>query len=204
MRILAILTGILMMGGSLAMAAEVQQTVPKPVEMSMPEKSSSSEKQRPYEIEMEYLQGRFYKDRRIDRYNVHLLEKIRERGSVSVYRGLVVSRMTGYTTENGVWRDSNAWGLGPELMIRWEKPISGKLYGALEASGEIEIYNRAHPADGRAFGFLWRVGPRLTYRYTSEEALSLGYIFHHSSNGLRSHNPGYHGVGFSLGYQRSF
>ncbi len=218
-RFAAVMAGILMMGSSCALAAgalpdktsvpgsrqEMDQKAEEvPVlEMSMPEKGKESAG-RPYEIQAEYLEGRFYKDRRIDRYNVHLFERIRERGSVSLYRGLTLARMTGYTTENGIWRDSEAWGIGPALMIRWEKPISGKLSGALESSGTLEIYNHAHPAGGRAFGFLWRVGPRLKYRFTDQEALSLGYIFHHASNGFGSHNPGYNGIGFSLGYHRSF
>ena len=112
--------------------------------------------------------------------------------------------MTGYTTENGIWRDSNAWGIGPTFMFRWEKPICGKLYGSIDASANLQFYNRAHPATGRAFGFLWRAGPRLTYRYSEYEALSLGYIFHHCSNGFQSHNPGYNGIGFSFGYQKTF
>lgn len=181
---------------------DIDKSLPK-LEMSMPEKKDKS-KHRPYEIQMSYLPGRFFDYRKIDRYDVDLLEQFKKNGSVTLYRGITVSRMTGYTTDDGIWKDSNAWGIGPTFMLRWEKPICGKLYGSIEASVNVQVYNRAHPAMGRAFGFLWRVGPRLTYRYSEYEALSLGYIFHHCSNGFQSHNPGYNGIGFSLGYQRSF
>ena len=176
--------------------------IPK-IEMSLPEKKEHS-KQKPYEIQMSYLHGGFFKDRKINRYDVDLLKQFKRNGSVTLYVGATVSRMTGYTTENGIWRDSNAWGIGPTFMFRWEKPICGKLYGSIDASASLQFYNRAHPALGRAFGFLWRAGPRLTYRYNEYEALSLGYIFHHCSNGFQSHNPGYNGSGLSLGYQKSF
>ncbi len=214
-RFAAVMAGILLMGSSCASASEpvadgapVPASQQEPAASSLPEMSVSDNGKesacRPYEIQMEYLEGRFYKARQIDRYNVHLFERIRNRGSVSLYRGLSVARMTGYNTEDGIWRDSEAWGIGPSLMIRWEKPMTGKLSGALEASGTLEVYHHAHPAGGRAFGFLWRVGPRLKYQFTEQEALSVGYIFHHSSNGFGSHNPGYNGIGFSLGYHRSF
>ena len=184
-------------------AAENEDASLSVLEMSMPEKQDKK-KQRPYEIQMEYLEGRFFDNRKIDRYNLNLFEQVKQNGSISLHRGLTISRMTGYTTDDGIWRDSEAWGIGPAFMVRWEKRLSGKLYGALEASGSLQAYNQAHPAKGRAYGFLWRIGPRLTYRYTSTDALSLGYIFHHTSNGMNSHNPGYNGIGFSIGYQRSF
>ena len=171
-------------------------------EMSMSDEKSGVD--RAMEVQFEYLKGRFFDNRRINRYQTNLLWKLKGHGSFSLHGGLTISRMTGYTTDEGIWRDSGAWGLGPMVMVRWEKKLSGKLSGALEASGSIQGYSKAHPARGRAFGFLWRIGPRLIYRFTDRDAVSLGYIFHHTSNGMSSKNPGYNGIGFSLGYQWGF
>ena len=186
------------------LAAAERDQVPESEWATLSAKADAEEKKRALEYQVEYLQARFFNNRSVNRWNVSVFEKVKQNGSVSMYRGLTLSRMTGDVKQHGVWRDSDAWGIGPAFMIRWEKRLTGKLYGALEGSGALQVYNKAHPYGGRAFAFHWRVGPRLTYRYTDYEALSLAYIFHHTSNGMRSHNPGYNGVGFSLGYQRIF
>ena len=121
-------------------------------------------------------------------------------GALSLHYGLTFERATGYTTEDDIWRDAEAVGFGPSYMMRWTKHVSGKLDGSVDASGSLLAYNHAHPGNGRAYGFLWRIGPRLTYHYTDRDSLSLAYLFHHSSNGMGTHNPGYNGVGFSLGF----
>ena len=114
------------------------------------------------------------------------------------------TRAHGYTTDDDIRRKSNAVGLGPAVMIRWERPISGKLYGDLEFSGSFLIYNKSFPAQGRPWGFLWRIGPRLTWKYTKSNSISLGYMFSHSSNGMQTKNPGHNSFGFSLGFNHSF
>lgn len=159
---------------------------------------------RTWEVQAEYLEGRFFDDRHIDDYNLHIYQKNREVGSVSVWYGLTLSRPVGYTTEDKIYRDSEAVGLGSSAMIRWERPLAGKLHGSIDGTGSLMFYNQAHPGDGRAYGFLWRIGPRLIYHATDADAVSLGYTFHHSSNGLKHHNPGYNGVGFTLGWTHTF
>lgn len=159
---------------------------------------------RDVEIQAEYLDHRFYDDRTIDSYTVHVFEKVKQNGSISLHRGLTLTRATGYNTEHHRKMDSNAWGIGPAAMIRWERPLSGKLYWDLEGSGSFLIYDRAFPARGRPWGFMWRIGPRLTYKFGSHNALSLGYMLMHSSNGMGHKNPGLDAVGFSLGYVHSF
>ncbi|MFV0635148.1 acyloxyacyl hydrolase [Mitsuokella sp. WILCCON 0060] len=152
------------------------------------------------EVQLEYLDGRFFKKRNVDLYNVHVYKQYRELGALSLHYGLTFERALGYTTEDDIYRDAEAVGFGPSYMLRWTKHVSGKLDASLDATGSVLAYNHAHPGNGRAFGFLWRIGPRLTYNYTDRDALSLAYLFHHSSNGFSTHNPGYNGVGFSLGF----
>lgn len=155
-------------------------------------------------VQTEVLEHRFFDGKHINNYNVHVFEKAYSRGSVSFYRGLTVMRGQGWRTVNGDHRSSKAFGLGPAFMARWEKPIGGKWKGALEGSGALLAYNHAFPYGGRAFGFQWRAGARLIYDFNDRNSLSLGYIWSHSSNGMKDRNPGYNTVGFSLGYSHSW
>lgn len=162
------------------------------------------EKKHNVEVQMEYMDHRMFEDREIDTYNVHVYEKFKENGSVSLHKGLTFSRAVGYTTDDGIYRDSNAVGFGPSFMWRWTKPISKKWDASLDGTGSLLAYNKAFPAQGRAFGFMWRIGPRVTYHWNDSNSLSLGYLLMHCSNGFKGNNPGYNGVGFSLGYNHSF
>ncbi len=156
------------------------------------------------EVQIEYMDARFFKKRNINQYNVHVYRQYKQAGPVSLHYGLTLSRATGYSTEDDIYRDSEAVGFGPSYMLRWKRHVSGKLDAAFDASGSALIYNHAHPGHGRAYGFLWRIGPRLIYNYRANDSLSLAYLFQHSSNGMGTHNPGYNGVGFSLGYMHWF
>jgi len=156
------------------------------------------------EVQLEYLHHGYFEEREIDTYNVHIYQKFKQNGSVSWHKGLTVTRAVGYNNEDGIHRDSNAVGLGPSLMLRWEKPVSGKLAASIDGTGSLMFYNKAHPAEGRAFGFLWRIGPRLTYAFDKSNAVSVGWMFTHSSNGFITNNPGYNGTGFDIGYNHSF
>lgn len=156
------------------------------------------------EIQTEYLRHRFFKDRYIDNYNIHIFQKVHEHAGLTFHRGLTFTSARGYTTDDNIYRNSDAVGLGPSAMIRWERPISGKLYGDLEASGTFLIYSKSFPAQGRPWGFMWRIGPRLTWKYSANNSISLGYMFSHSSNGMKTKNPGHNALGFSLGFNHSF
>ena len=136
------------------------------------EQAASQGRARAIDIQMDYFEGRFFKERNIDLYNLHVFWQNHTVHHLKTYYGLTVERAVGCTSIDG--------------------------------TGSLLLYNHAHPADGRAYGFLWRIGPRLTYHYTSRDAVSLAYMFHHSSNGMKDHNPGYNGVGFSLGYEHRF
>ncbi len=110
------------------------------------------------EIQMEYLDGRYFKERDIDLYDLHLYRQYCKVHHISLHYGLTVERAVGATTEQGIRRDSQAVGLGPSYMIRWEKDWSSKWSGSIDGTGSILAYNHAHPAGRRAFGFLWRIG----------------------------------------------
>ena len=159
------------------------------------------------ELQLEYLEGKTFSQRHVNNYNVHFFEKVTDNGVMSYWRGLTFTRALGYTNprkDGGVHHDSQGVGLGPAFMVRWDKKVSGKLHGSLDFSGSFMLYNKAHPYDGRAYGFLWRLGPRLTWQFREDDSISLGYLFSHFSNGLRRHNPGYNTLGFSVGYTHSF
>ena len=159
------------------------------------------------EIQLEYLSGNSFNQRHVNNYNVHFFEKVTDNGVISYWRGLTFTRAVGYTNpkkDGGVHHDSQGVGLGPAFMLRWDKKVSGKFHAGADVTGSFMLYNKAHPYDGRAYGFLWRLGPRLTWHATDEDAFSLGYSISHFSNGLRRHNPGYNTLGFSVGYTHSF
>jgi len=159
------------------------------------------------EIQLEYLEGKTFSQRHVNNYNAHFFEKVTDNGVMSYWRGLTFTRALGYTNprkDGGVHHDSQGVGLGAAFMVRWDKKVSGKLHGSLDFSGSFMLYNKAHPYDGRAYGFLWRLGPRLTWQFREDDSISLGYYFSHFSNGLRRHNPGYNTLGLSIGYTHSF
>ncbi len=182
-----------------ALLQEKEQAVPQGEEQAASQGGAHA-----IDIQMDYFEGRFFKERNIDLYNFHVFWQNRTVHHIKTYYGLTVERAVGCTTKDGIYRDSEAVGLGPAVQLRWERPLGGKFTGSIDGTGSLLLYNHAHPADGRAYGFLWRIGPRLTYHYTSRDAVSLAYMFHHSSNGMKDHNPGYNGVGFSLGYMHRF
>ncbi len=159
------------------------------------------------EIQFEYLEGRRFSQRNVNNYNAHYFEKVTDNGLMSYWRGLTFTRALGYTNprkDGGVHHDSEGVGLGPAFMLRWDKQASGKLHASIDFSGSFMLYNKAHPYDGRGYGFLWRLGPRLTWKFREDDSVSLGYSISHFSNGLRSHNPGYNTLGFSVGYTHSW
>ncbi|MBQ7198337.1 MAG: acyloxyacyl hydrolase [Selenomonadaceae bacterium] len=158
-----------------------------------------------YELQLEYLSGSAFTERRDMRnYNVHVFQKGKQVHAMSIYYGVTFTRATGYNIPRGIAYDSNGVGLGPAMMLRWEKKLSGKLYGSIDFSGSFMLYNKAHPYDGRAYGFLWRVGPRLTWKYDDTNSFSIGYNISHFSNAMRKHNPGYNTMGLSIGLSHQF
>lgn len=159
----------------------------------------------PVEVQFEYIEHRFFDHRAIDNYSIHMYQEIRTNGTMSFWRGLTLTRPTGcITEENSPRESSDSWGIGPSFMIRWDKPVSEKWSMGIDGTGSLLVYNHAFPAGGRVFGFMWRIGPRLSYHPNEDSAIRLGWSFMHASNGFHSHNPGYNGVGFSLMYAHNF
>lgn len=181
-------------------SAEENET-PREMEMHIGEKSDGKE----IELQLEYLTSKAFTERRdMKNYNVHLFQKGKQVHAMSIYYGLTFTRATGYNIPRGIAYDSNGVGIGPAMLLRWEKKLSGKLHGSIDFSGSFMLYNRAHPYDGRAYGFLWRLGPRLTWKYDDKNSFSVGYNISHFSNAMRKHNPGYNIMGLSIGLNHEF
>ena len=162
---------------------------------------------RTIEVQLERFNGHMFDKRKVNNYNVHVFQKVHDHRALSVYRGLTFMRATGYirTHNNDDLLESGAVGFGPALMLRWTQPLTGKLHVAGDFTGSLLACDHAHPANGRAYGFMWRVGPRLIWQYNEDDSISAGYSVSHFSNGTRkSHNPGYNSMGFTINFQHKF
>jgi len=162
-------------------------------------KASAKDLKAPDEVEIEYLHPMNFTDRHIDTYSIHILESIGNIHHTDVYRGFTITRATGSLTKDNIERNSDALGVGYTYLFRKKKNISKHVALAFDASGGLVLYDQAFPATGRAYNFMWRVGPRIIYMPTARTSLSLGWTYMHVSNALRSHNPGYNSGGFTLG-----
>lgn len=203
----------LLMAGMLGMTGAVnaapiqtasQETVKTPLQqMHMGE---ATEKTRKAEIQADYFQHRGER-RYINLYNLHVFRQYKEMHGMSLHWGLTVTRPVGSWAEKSaptVRLDSGAVGVGPSYMVRWTKPLGQKWEVSLDVTGGLMVYNKVHPAHTRSYDFMWRIGPRLTYNFNDRNALSVAYLGHHVSNGQRTKNPGYNGVGVSIGYRYTY
>ena len=203
----------LLMAGMLGMTGAVnaaptqtasQETVKTPLQqMHM---GSNEEKDRRAEIQADYFQHRGER-RYINLYNLHVFRQYKEMHGMSLHWGLTVTRPVGSWAEKSaptVRLDSGAVGVGPSYMVRWTKPLGQKWEVSLDVTGGLMVYNKVHPAHTRSYDFMWRIGPRLTYNFNDRNALSVAYLGHHVSNGQRTKNPGYNGVGISIGYRYTY
>jgi len=158
-----------------------------------------------WEIQYDSMHPCIFNDRHISNDTVHVYQKMGQRGTISWYRGLTVTDNHGTLTDNDkVKRNSDAWGAGPSVMGRYEHELTGKLYGGLDATGTLMFYNKAFPAGGRGYGFMWRTGPRLTWKSGEKDSFSVGYTIMHCSNGMKSRNPGYNGNGLTVVWSHQF
>ena len=203
----------LLTAGALCLASAVsaappqtaaQETVKTPLQqMHM---GSNEEKNRRAEIQADYFQHRGER-RYINLYNLHVFRQYKEMHGMSLHWGLTVTRPVGSWAEKDaptVRLDSGAVGVGPSYMVRWTKPLGQKWEVSLDVTGGLMVYNKVHPAHTRSYDFMWRIGPRLTYNFNDRNALSVAYLGHHVSNGQRTKNPGYNGVGVSIGYRYTY
>ena len=158
------------------------------------------------EIQLDYLEHRGQR-RHIDLYNLHAFRQYKEMHDMTLHWGLTLSRPIGSWAEKDrpdTELDSSAVGAGPAYMVRFTRPLGTHWEASFDVTGAVLVYNRVHPAHTRNYGFLWRVGPRLTYQFNDSNALSVAFLGHHVSNGQKTSNPGYNGVGFSIGYRYSY
>ena len=157
------------------------------------------------ELDWDYLTPR-ENDRDLDTVSVHILKKISETKNKSIYRGITITRPLGNVTleHQTQSQDSSAVGIGPMYMIRTEKHYSGKLSSAFDISGGVILYDKPFPAGGRYYDFMWRICPKLIYKFNEDTAINVGYTMMHVSNGFRTHNPGYDAHGVSLGFVKNF
>lgn len=172
---------------------------------SVPAKKPPLDKNRA-EFQFEYLDARFFKNRDVNTYNIHVFQPAHKTGALTIHRGLTFSRALGYAMPDDYDHnlDSQAVGFGPAVLLRWKQKVSGKFSAAWDASGSLLFYNRCHPGGGRPWGFMWRTGPRLIWDYSDRGSVNIGWSIAHCSNGMGSKNPGYNGVGFSLGLDFHF
>ena len=181
-----------------------QETVKTPLQqMHM---GTSEEKNRRAEIQADYFEHRGER-RYINLYNLHVFRQYKEMHGMSLHWGLTVTRPVGSWAEKDaptVRLDSGAVGVGPSYMVRWTKPLGKKWEASLDLTGGLMVYNKVPPAHTRDYDFMWRIGPRLTYNFNDRNALSIAYLGHHVSNGQRTKNPGYNGVGVSIGYRYTY
>ena len=181
-----------------------QETVKTPLQqMHM---GTNEEKNHRAEIQADYFQHRGER-RYINLYNLHVFRQYKEMHGMSLHWGLTVTRPVGSWAEKDapdVRLDSGAVGVGPSYMVRWTKPLGKKWEASLDLTGGLMVYNKVHPAHTRNYDFMWRIGPRLTYHLNDRNALSIAYLGHHVSNGQRTKNPGYNGIGVSIGYRYTY
>ena len=198
-----VLAAVLALGAAGTAAAAPAEADGHAMQMHMGDSSVQDKKA---EIQMDYLEHRGER-RYIDLYNLHVFRQYKEMHGMSLHWGLTVSRAVGSWAEKDtpdVRLDSSAVGVGPAYMVRWTKPLGSKWEASFDATGGVLVYNGVHPAHTRNYGFMWRIGPRVTYKFNERNALSVAYLGHHVSNGQRTRNPGYNGVGFSIGYRYSY
>ena len=197
------LAAVLALGAAGTATAAPAEADGHAMQMHMGDSSAQDKKA---EIQMDYLEHRGER-RYIDLYNLHVFRQYKEMHGMSLHWGLTVSRAVGSWAEKDtpdVRLDSSAVGVGPAYMVRWTKPLGSKWEASFDATGGVLVYNDVHPAHTRNYGFMWRIGPRVTYKFNERNALSVAYLGHHVSNGQRTKNPGYNGIGLSIGYRYAY
>ena len=147
--------------------------------------------------------------RELNTVSLHILDKVSETKTRSVYRGITITRPRGNITldqpvPNQSPQDSSAVGIGPMFMVQNQKYHSGKLSAVIDVSGGFIIYDKAFPAGGRSYNFMWRIGPQFIYKFRENASVNIGYMLMHVSNGFRTSNPGYNAHGLSVGLVANF
>ena len=171
--------------------------------ISMPGNSYCYAADSKLELEWEYLIPH-ENDRNLNTSSLHILKKISETNTRSVYRGITITRAQGdisFKEQNHM--ASSAVGIGPIYMVRNEKYRSGKLSVAIDMSGGFMIYNKVFPAGGKCYNFMWRLGPQFIYKINETSSINVGYMLMHVSNAFKNHNPSYNAHGLTFGFSKT-
>lgn len=157
------------------------------------------------EVEAEYLSP-MHSSRRLQTESISALKNFwtSESGNFTYYGGLTLTHAWGVINRNHLEYDCSANGIGPAFLVRYQ-PWQGERWSlACDFSGAFILYNEDFPAGGDMYNFMWRFGPKLTYKISERSSINFGYKFMHVSNGQRDHNPAYDSRGPSLGVAFTF
>lgn len=155
-----------------------------------------------WDFQAEYLKHS-KSEKHVDNYNFHVYRHFWNNDYLSFYVGGTASLADGYV-DKYLRKNSDAFGIGPSVMGRLEFNPFGNFYTGLEVAGTMRFFTKAHPAGGRAYDFLWRVGPRISYKVGNYTSFGLSVLYAHASNGMGSHNPGYEMTGVNLDLEYKF
>ena len=147
-----VLAGIMVLGFGLlpqtAQAAEVKELA-----------RDAGQPERQIEVQAEYLDGRFFKDRNVDLYAVHVYQPYKKVHAMTMSYGMTLERAMGSIYWKDRTRDAGAFGLGPSYMLRFTRSLSPRWDISLDGTGSLLFYDHSHPDGGRGYGFLWRREP---------------------------------------------
>ncbi|SFS72118.1 hypothetical protein SAMN02910357_01475 [Succinivibrio dextrinosolvens] len=156
-----------------------------------------------WDFQAEYLKHK-KSNKHVDNYNLHVYKHFWNNDYLSFYYGGTATIANGYMNNKGIKDNSDAFGIGPSILGRLEFNPFGNFYTGLELGGTMRFFTKSHPAGGRAYDFLWRVGPRFSYKLNNDSAIGLSFLYAHASNGMSSHNPGYEMLGVNLDLEYKF
>jgi lipid A 3-O-deacylase len=157
------------------------------------------------EFEMEYLVPTGER-RDIDTISLNIFKEVRNNGRVAFYNGITLTHAWGDMTQSGVKSDCAAYGIGPTYLVRIGVKEWDNAAFSFDMSGALIFYDKDFPNNGDFYNFMWRIGPKFSYRIAEYMILNIGYILMHVSNGQlywpeltgTAHNPAYNAKGLSL------
>lgn len=140
-------------------------------------------------------------NRQIETDLIHVFKSFGSPGNdrIAYFAGLTLTYARGELIRNQSSFNCSAWGIGPMAVFRYTPLQLEKWSLAFDLSGGLIFYNKDFPTGGDCYNFMWRVGPKFSFKLRDNLALSLGYHLMHVSNGQPNHNPGYDAKGPVLG-----
>jgi lipid A 3-O-deacylase len=161
------------------------------------------------EIEWEYLTP-VEKARQINTLTLDILRESSHGNYFSYYQGLTITRAWGNLEHMGMIKDTSAFGIGPVYLMKYEPFKWPHAALSFDLSGGLILYNQDFPTGGDFYNFMWRIGPKFSYKINDNFRFDIGYKLMHVSNGqwsnspANSHNPAYNADGISLSFTNLF